>query len=134
MVVLTRSVIEAPAASRMAARFRRACSVWASIPSGMDPDSGSIPAVPEQKTKPPATMAWLYGPSAAGACSVETACRFMSLSLPFPVMTFSAGRYSHVPPKPSLPAGLRDCDSVQASRPAQPLVVGRCPPVRESKT
>jgi hypothetical protein len=29
-----------------------------------------------------ATIAWLYGPSAVGACSVETACRFMSSSLP----------------------------------------------------
>jgi hypothetical protein len=28
---------------------------------------GSIPAIPEQKTKPPATIAWLYGPSASGA-------------------------------------------------------------------
>ena len=89
MVVLTRSVIEAPAALRIAATFWRAWSVWASIPIGMEPVSGSIPAVPEQKTKPPATMAWLYGPRAAGAWSVETACRFMSYPCPFPVMRFS---------------------------------------------
>ena len=34
----------------------------ASIPSGIVPVSGSIPAIPEQKTNPPATIAWLYGP------------------------------------------------------------------------
>ena len=31
--------------------------------------------MPEQKTRPPATIAWLYGPSAAGAWSLDTACR-----------------------------------------------------------
>jgi hypothetical protein len=39
----------------------------ASLPSGILPVTGSIPAMPEQKTKPPAATAWLYGPSAAGA-------------------------------------------------------------------
>ena len=85
--------MEAPAALRTAARLRRAWSVWASIPSGMDPDSGSIPAVPEQKTKPPATMAWLYGPRAAGACSVEICVPIHVLSLPL-CDDASAGRYS----------------------------------------
>src|SRR3954452_11368659 len=47
------------------------------MPSGTSPVTGSIPAVPEQKTNPPATMAWLYGPSAAGASSVCTLCRFI---------------------------------------------------------
>src|SRR5215213_3909022 len=78
MVTLTRSPIDAPAARRTAARLRSACSVWASIPSAAAPVPGSIPAVPEQKTKPPATIAWLYGPSAAGAWSLDTACRVMA--------------------------------------------------------
>ena len=44
-------------------------------PSGIVPVAGSIPAMPEQKMRPLATIAWLYGPSAAGAWSVVTACR-----------------------------------------------------------
>jgi hypothetical protein len=44
-----------------------ACSVCASIPSAASPVAGSIPAIPEQKTMLPATIAWLYGPSASGA-------------------------------------------------------------------
>src|ERR1700730_2624755 len=71
MVVFTRSAIDDPASSKMAARLTNACSVCASTPSRTAPVSGSIPTVPEQNTKPPATMAWLYGPSAAGARSVE---------------------------------------------------------------
>jgi hypothetical protein len=51
--------MDAPAAASTAARLRRACSVCAAIPSGADPVAGSMPAVPEQKTKPPATIAWL---------------------------------------------------------------------------
>jgi hypothetical protein len=31
----------------------------ASIPSAIAPVAGSMPAIPEQKTKPPATIAWL---------------------------------------------------------------------------
>ena len=54
---LTKSSIDAPAACRMAARFWSACSVCASIPSGATAVAGSIPAVPEQKTKPPAAIA-----------------------------------------------------------------------------
>src|SRR3954464_12294789 len=77
MVVLTTSARDAPAAARTADRFLSACSVWASIPSAACPVCGSMPAVPEQNTKPPATIAWLYGPSAAGACSLDTACRVM---------------------------------------------------------
>src|SRR3954453_19366899 len=65
--------MDAPAALSTARRLTSACSVWASIPSGIVPVSGSIPAIPEQKTKPPATIAWLYGPSAAGASSLDTA-------------------------------------------------------------
>src|SRR5829696_6997020 len=84
MVVLTKPSIDVPAASKTAARLRRACSVWASIPSGATPDAGSIPAVPEQNTKPWATIAWLYGPSAAGAWLACTACRLMAvLSTPW---------------------------------------------------
>src|SRR5690348_9681537 len=75
MVVLTRVANDAPAAVRIASRLFRASRVWASIPSGTVPVTGSIPAVPEQKTNPPATIAWLYGPMAGGAGSVEIACR-----------------------------------------------------------
>jgi ribose 1,5-bisphosphokinase PhnN len=32
-----------------------------------------MPVIPEQKMKPLATIAWLYGPSAAGASSLDTA-------------------------------------------------------------
>ena len=39
--------------------LRRARSVCASIPSATAPVTGSIPAVPETKTNPPATIAWL---------------------------------------------------------------------------
>src|SRR3954452_21089959 len=42
------------------------------MPSGIEP-AGSMPAIPEQKTSPLATIAWLYGPSAAGARSLDTA-------------------------------------------------------------
>src|SRR5690348_12986031 len=63
MVVLTTSAIVAPADASTAARLRRAWSVWASMPSGAAPVAGSMPAVPEQNTKPPATIAWLYGPT-----------------------------------------------------------------------
>src|SRR5206468_1957108 len=38
------------------------------------PVAGSMPAVPEQKTNPLAMIAWLYGPRAAGAEPVDTAC------------------------------------------------------------
>src|SRR3954471_7737903 len=69
------SSIDAPASASTAARLTSACSVCASMPSGIVPVAGSIPAVPEQKMRPPATIAWLYGPSAAGAWSVVTACR-----------------------------------------------------------
>ena len=48
------------------------------MPSGISPVVGSIPAVPEQKTNPPATIAWLYGPRAAGALSVCTLRRVMA--------------------------------------------------------
>jgi hypothetical protein len=37
--------------------------------------------VPEQNTKPFAVMAWLYGPSAAGAASVETAVLVIAADL-----------------------------------------------------
>jgi hypothetical protein len=40
-----------------------------------------MPAMPEQNTKPPATIAWLYGPSAAGARSLDTARRVIVPSL-----------------------------------------------------
>ena len=73
MVVLTTSASELPASSRIAARLRSACSVCASMPSATSPVTGSMPAVPEQNTKSPATMAWLYGPNAAGARSVVMA-------------------------------------------------------------
>lgn len=59
MVVLTTSANELPAASRIAARLVRACSVWAWMPSATTPVTGSMPTVPEQNTKSPATMAWL---------------------------------------------------------------------------
>ena len=65
--------MDAPAAPSTAARLTSAWSVWASMPSGIVPVAGSIPAMPEQKTKPPATIAWLYGPSTAGASSLDTA-------------------------------------------------------------
>src|SRR5215217_9168166 len=67
--------MDAPAPASTAARLTSACSVCASMPSGIVPVAGSIPAMPEQKIRPPATIAWLYGPSAAGAWSVDTACR-----------------------------------------------------------
>ena len=51
--------MDAPAAPSTAARFTSACSVRASMPSGTVPVAGSIPAMPEQETKPPATIAWL---------------------------------------------------------------------------
>ena len=51
--------IDAPAVSKMAARFRRAWLVWARIPSGAVPVGGSIHAVPGQNTKPPAMIASL---------------------------------------------------------------------------
>src|SRR5215475_10874682 len=82
MVVFTSVAVDAPAAVRMALRLLRASRVCASIPSGISPVAGSIPAVPEQKTKPPATMAWLYGPIAAGASSVETARRSTGYLVP----------------------------------------------------
>ena len=50
-------LIEEPEASRTAAKFIKACSVCSAIPSASTPDWGSIPTVPEQKTKPPATIA-----------------------------------------------------------------------------
>jgi hypothetical protein len=56
---LTTSSIDDPAAESTAARFSSACSVWASIPSAIVPVAGSMPAIPEQKTKPSATIAWL---------------------------------------------------------------------------
>src|SRR5918995_7289901 len=65
--------MDAPAAPSTAARLTSAWSVWASMPSGIVPVAGSIPAMPEQKTKPPATIAWLYGASATGASSLDTA-------------------------------------------------------------
>jgi hypothetical protein len=50
---------DAPAALSTAARFTSACSAWASIPPAIAPVAGSMPAIPEQKTRSPATIAWL---------------------------------------------------------------------------
>src|SRR5688572_21747706 len=51
------------------------------MPSGAMPVAGSMPAVPEQNTNPLATIAWLYGPIAGGALSVDTACRVIGALL-----------------------------------------------------
>ena len=51
--------MDAPAEVRIAARLRNACSVCAAMPAAGAPVAGSMPAVPEQNTKPFATTAWL---------------------------------------------------------------------------
>src|SRR3954447_22930590 len=78
IVVFTTSAIVRPAASRTAVRFRSARSACASTPPPTSsPVVGSSPICPEQKTNPSTAIAWLYGPSAAGAPVDETACRDM---------------------------------------------------------
>ena len=57
-----------PAASSTAPRLRSARSAWASTPpSTISPVAGSRPSWPEQNTRSPLAMPWLYGPMAAGA-------------------------------------------------------------------
>jgi hypothetical protein len=51
------------------------------MPSRTVPAAGSIPAVAGQNTKPPATIAWLYGLSAAGSWSLTADFRIVSSHL-----------------------------------------------------
>src|SRR5919108_3660848 len=67
-VIRTASPSDAPAAAHTVARLSRqrpACSAG-DVPTS-SPESGSSGICPEQNRKPPARMAWEYGPTAAGA-------------------------------------------------------------------
>src|SRR5215213_6191737 len=110
IVVLTTSAIDAPAAPSTAARLTSVWSVWASMPSGIVPVAGSIPAMPEQKTKPPATIAWLYGPSAAGASSLDTASLVIGR-----LLCWMASQRSRGPIRPGTRAGLHELRNRRAA-------------------
>src|SRR6476646_10415764 len=70
-VVFTTSATLDPASSRMARRFDRTRSAWATTsPATIWPVAGSSAIWPAVKTKPFATIACEYGPMAAGARSV----------------------------------------------------------------
>src|SRR5579862_5393943 len=80
-VVFTTSVIDRPAAARTAPRLSRTRAVWVAIsPSTSAPVAGSRWIWPEQKSSSPAAIAWLYGPTAAGAALVAMAVRSMDWS------------------------------------------------------
>src|SRR5256886_2575314 len=82
VVFVTRSRPE-PDSTRTAARLsstRRVCARTSSPPASC-PVAGSSAICPAQKTKSPATIAWLYGPTGAGARSVRVLRR--SICSPF---------------------------------------------------
>ena len=56
---------------------QRALGLRLDAASTSSPVAGSTPSWPAQKTRSPATMAWLYGPTAAGAAVVAMAWRVM---------------------------------------------------------
>src|ERR671922_1002614 len=81
-VIRTASPSDAPAAAHTVARLSRqrpACSAG-DVPTS-SPESGSSGICPEQNRKPPARMAWEYGPTAAGAPTAVTAWRSMGKDL-----------------------------------------------------
>src|SRR5690242_10473722 len=70
-VVLTTSAKPDPASSRMARRLAKTRSAWATTsPPTICPVFGSRAICPAVKMNPLATIAWEYGPIAAGARSV----------------------------------------------------------------
>src|SRR5437879_13780258 len=79
---VTRSSEES-AETRTAARLSRTRRVWArtSLPPTSSPVWASSPSCPAQNTRSPAMIAWLYGPTGAGARSVLVARR--SICSPF---------------------------------------------------
>src|SRR5437762_1570188 len=82
VVFVTRSRPE-PDSTRTAARLsstRRVCARTSSPPASC-PVAGSSAICPAQNTKSPATIAWLYGPTGAGARSVRVLRR--SICSPF---------------------------------------------------
>ena len=75
-VVLTTASKPTPAAPSIAPTFSRTRRVCAAMsPSTSVPVAGSSGIWPEQKRNGPATIAWEYGPMAAGAPGLATACR-----------------------------------------------------------
>src|SRR5215207_6526363 len=103
--------LDAPAAPSTAARLTSAWSVWASMPSGIVPVAGSIPAMPEQKTKPPAAIAWLYGPSATGASSLDTASLVIGR-----LLWWMASQRSRGPIRPGTRAALHELPPIDEQR------------------
>src|ERR1035437_5059190 len=98
MFVLTTSAIVNPAAPRTASRLRRALSACSWTPPSSSPVTGSSPSCPEQKTKPSISIAWLYGPIAAGAVVVAISLRLIVVRLP-----------SDLPARPPAHRGGADC-------------------------
>ena len=79
-VVLTTLASEEPAFSSTLLRFAMDCLVWSSmVDASTALVAGLIGICPEQKMKPPAFNAWLYGPSAFGAFSVAIVSIISSL-------------------------------------------------------
>src|SRR3989442_4849075 len=82
VVLVTRSRDESDGESTAArlSRTRRVCA-RTSFPPTSSPLAGSSASCPAQKMRSPATMAWLYGPTGAGARSLLVTRR--SISSPF---------------------------------------------------
>ena len=78
------------------------------MPSATAPVAGPMPTVPEQKTNLLAMIAWLYGPRAAGAESVDTACRITGYHLSIRLgVTLPGKRTSQASARPPLPVASR---------------------------
>ena len=69
-VVFTTFAMLVPAASSRWDRFVSACFACATDPSGISPVAGTTGIIPEVYTMPFTSIAWEYGPIAAGALSV----------------------------------------------------------------
>src|SRR4051794_25350146 len=106
----------APAAAHTVRRFSRHCRACSPrVPPTSSPVSASSGIWPEQKSRPPALTAWLYGPTAAGASSAVTTWRWCDIGA-----TVACGRRAERPRRRDL--------AVPAPAPGQPgrlAAVGR---------
>src|SRR5438105_2569910 len=98
MVVFSTCEKEVPAASSTALRLRSAWSAWAAVPPSTSlPVPGSLPSWPAVKTRPPLTIAWLYGPMLPGAASVWTGKRGLMRAPSSDCDGFDASRFRPQP-------------------------------------
>src|SRR3954469_7977038 len=80
MPIRTASASDAPPALATVSRLRRHCLVCSpTSPPTSSPVAGSSGVWPERNSSSPVRIAWLYGPTAAGAPSAVTAWRWWDM-------------------------------------------------------